>query len=305
MGRHSIFKKPMTPKQRQQRRRDKLKREAETLKRAHSRARRAASRAAPEIEPVFATGDCRTVLPPLVSTNSAALVLADPYWPDWLVEPAKPSPFRPDEGWASWVGEFAERILIPNGSLLCWIGSENYLTICNTIVAAGEGRLFFKRPLAMEHDAQRLIRGDFVRCGACFIAWFMKAPARRRAFSTTENGETKLITPTVQNLIKGATTKELHEWSQGDAAWQWIEPLTAPGELVVDLFSGSGEWGWIAAGMGRRYIGVDVGGEGGSTACAMDNPNHQNGIRRRLPVDRRPPTEGGAGVRGETMGAPK
>jgi DNA modification methylase len=45
--------------------------------------------------------------------------------------------------------------------------------------------------------------------------------------------------------------------------WQWFEPLTDPGDLVVDPFCGSGEWGHIIAAMGRRWIGADV-EEGGS-----------------------------------------
>jgi hypothetical protein len=38
---------------------------------------------------------------------------------------------------------------------------------------------------------------------------------------------------------------------------QWIEPLTAPGELIIDPCCAAGEWGWIAGGMGRRYVGSD------------------------------------------------
>jgi DNA modification methylase len=62
--------------------------------------------------------------------------------------------------------------------------------------------------------------------------------------------------------------KSLHPFQQGDAVWQWIEPLTDPGDLVVDPFSGSGEWGWIAGQMGRRYIGCDV-AKGGSTRIVV------------------------------------
>jgi hypothetical protein len=190
------------------------------------------------------------MLPPIIEPASAALVLADPYWPDW-------------QEYAPWVTDFAERVLIPNGSLLCWIGGANYREIINTIAA----RLEYVWPLTMLHDNQGLHRGIFVRQGGCAVAWFMKAPAQRRSFPATENGATKLITPIVQSVIKGARDKELHPWQQGDAVWQWIEPLTAPGELIVDPFAGSGEWGRIAGQMGRQYVGCDL-VEGGSTECA-------------------------------------
>jgi DNA modification methylase len=62
--------------------------------------------------------------------------------------------------------------------------------------------------------------------------------------------------------------KELHPWQQGDAIWQWIEPLTDPGDLIIDPFCGSGEWGHIVAAMGRRFIGCDI-VEGGSTRIVI------------------------------------
>jgi hypothetical protein len=62
------------------------------------------------------------------------------------------------------------------------------------------------------------------------VLWFTKG-ARRNS----------LIVPT---LARGSgKDKSLHSWQQGDAVWQWIKPLTDPGDLVVDPFAGSGEWG--------------------------------------------------------------
>jgi hypothetical protein len=54
----------------------------------------------------------------------------------------------------------------------------------------------------------------------------------------------------------------LHPWQQRDAVKQWIEPLTDPGDLVVDPFYGSGEWGHICGAMGRKWIGSDDGSAG-------------------------------------------
>jgi hypothetical protein len=128
------------------------------------------------------------------------------------------------------VGAVARRLRRPGPDperlLLCWIGGANYLEICNTIAK----RLNYVWPLTMHHDAQRLYRGMFIRFGGCAVAWFMKPPAQRRSFPVIENGIERRITPVVQSVIKGTQNKALHEWAQGDAAWQWIEPLTAPGQ---------------------------------------------------------------------------
>ena len=62
--------------------------------------------------------------------------------------------------------------------------------------------------------------------------------------------------------------KLAHPWAQGDGGiWPLIEHLTEPGELILDPFCGSAEWGRIATSMGRRWIGADI-AEGGTTSIA-------------------------------------
>jgi hypothetical protein len=111
----------------------------------------------------------------------------------------------------------------------------------------------------MRHTAERPVlgAGKFIRNGFRPVLWFSKGPRRNQ-----------LIVPTLAR--SSAKDKSLHPWQQGDAVWQWIEPLTDPGELVVDPFYGSGEWGWICAAMGRRWIGCDV-VEGGSATVGKRN----------------------------------
>jgi DNA modification methylase len=46
-----------------------------------------------------------------------------------------------------------------------------------------------------------------------------------------------------------------------------IKHLTNPGELIVDPFAGTAEWGRIAHKMGRRWLGADI-ARGGTTAIA-------------------------------------
>jgi hypothetical protein len=98
------------------------------------------------------------------------------------------------------------------------------------------------------------MRGEFVRIGARPVLWF--TAGRRRS---------KSMVPTCAR--GNGKDKSLHPWQQSDAVWQWIEPLTDPGDLVVDPFYGSGEWGHICAAMGRKWIGADI-VEGGSTRIA-------------------------------------
>lgn len=62
-------------------------------------------------------------------------------------------------------------------------------------------------------------------------------------------------------------TRERHTWEQaeGPAAY-YIEALTERGELVVDPFLGSGTFAYVAAELGRRFIGCDVDPEAVSTS---------------------------------------
>ena len=139
-----------------------------------------------------------------------------------------------------WLGDFAARVLVPGGSLVCYTGIFTWYR--NACILAEQLR---PRPLLfMPHTAERPLLGEFVRIGGCPVLWFSKGPRRNQ-----------LIVPTLAR--SSGKDKSLHPWQQGDAVWQWIEPLTDPGELIVDPFYGSGEWGHICGEMGRKWIGSD------------------------------------------------
>jgi hypothetical protein len=217
--------------------RAKLCRQAEEAKYAESRERRAASRAAPPIPPEFRVGDCREVLHD-IAAESVALVLTDPPWGS------------ASEPLYHWLAEFAARVLVPGGSLICYTG----ITTWFRDAAIFAGRLQPRPLLHMPHSQERSMQGEFVRIGGRPVLWFSKGERRNR-----------LIVPTV---TRGTKDKELHRWQQGDAVWQWIEPLTDPGDLVVDPFCGSGEWGHTCAAMGRKWIGSDTHPNGSTTVTA-------------------------------------
>jgi hypothetical protein len=239
MGRPPLRKRGSFTATERQRRWRRKNRKAEvaaatSAKYAASRERRAASRAAPPIAPEFRIGDCREVLAD-IAAESAALVLTDPPWGN-ASEPL----YR-------WLADFAARVLVPGGSLLCFTGLTTWCRDAAILAAHLQPRPLLHVP----HTAERPMRGEFVRIGGRPVLWFSKGPRRNQ-----------LMVPTV---IRGAKDKSLHPWQQGDAVWQWIEPLTDPGDLVVDPFCGCGEWGHICAAMGRRWIGCDL-VAGGSTA---------------------------------------
>jgi hypothetical protein len=229
--------KPRTSTQRWRKWRDSRKAEEETAKYAASRERRAKSRAAPPIPPEFRIGDCREELN--IAANSTTLVLTDPPWDnkaEWCYR---------------WLGDFAARVLMPGGSLICFIGGlTSWREVANLL---GE-RLQDQPLLHMPLTQVRPLPGLFVRPEIRDVLWFSKG--RRR---------NQLIVPTLAR--SSGKDKSLHPWQQGDAVWQWIEALTDPGDLVIDPFAGSGEWGHICAAMGRRWIGCDI-KEGGSTTIA-------------------------------------
>jgi hypothetical protein len=149
-----------------------------------------------------------------------------------------------------WLGEFAARVLMPGRSLLCFTGNTTWFRDASIFA----GRLQPRPLLHMPHTSEQPMPGEFARIGGRPVLWFTKGPRRNQ-----------LMVPTV---IHGSKDKALHPWQQGDAVWQWIEPLTDPGDLVVDPFCGSGEWGHICGAMGRKWTGCDI-EKGGSTRIVV------------------------------------
>jgi site-specific DNA-methyltransferase (adenine-specific) len=231
-------RKPLTATQRQRRWRAKKYAATEMAKYMASRERRRLSRAAPQIEPEFRLGDCREILRD-IEAASVALVLTDPPWGN------------ANEPLYRWLADFAARVLIPGGSLICCTGSTTWCRDAAIFAEHLQSRPVLFTPLTHE---QRLL-GEFVRIGARPILWFSKGRRRNKHF-----------VPTLAR--SSGKDKALHPWQQGDAVWQWIEPLTGPGDLVLNPFCGSGEWGHICGAMGRRWIGCDI-VEGGSTRIVV------------------------------------
>jgi hypothetical protein len=240
MGRRPEGKRPKPASVWQARWRAKVRRreaEAEEAE-AYAESWRGIARLALPVAPEFRVGDAREVLRD-IAPDSVALVLTDPPWGD------DARPLIP------WLADFAERVLVPGGSLLCFMGGAHLLTAAREF----ERSLSYCRHLVMLHDLHVYFRRQAVRVCHRDVLWFVKGDRRPLG------GQVR----TVQSAIRWIRSdKSAHPWQKGPAVWQWIEPLTEPADLIVDPFCGSGEWGRLAGQMGRRFIGSDL-REGGST----------------------------------------
>jgi hypothetical protein len=174
-------------------------------------------------------GDCRVVLAD-VPDNSVPLVLTDPPYGD----DAEPL-YR-------WLAQWAARVLIPGGSLVCYTGQSRL----DRDMRIMSEHLRWWWLMIMPHDQSQRLPGKFIIAGFKPVLWYVKDHRRGRT-----------LVPDV--LQSPARDKELHNWSQGDGGVSAIiEHLTEPGELIIDPFAGAAAWGERAATMGRRWLGADV-----------------------------------------------
>jgi DNA methylase len=232
MGRRSINKKPMTPTQYQRRWRANVKRKAALAAYEARREQRRIARGTNEgsAEPVR-IGRAQEVLAD-IADNSAALIFTDPPYAD------EATPLY------HWLGEFAMRTLIPGGSLICFTGGFGVSRYTSAFLAAG---LREWRQLTFLHDQSKRDLAMGVYADSKPVLWFVKGKSRRnkQMFST-------VLTSTWRN-------KEAHKWGQGEGGIApVVERLVRRGELVVDPFAGTGEWGDICASLGCRWIGADI-----------------------------------------------
>jgi len=198
---------------------------------AEGAARRARSRAAAPIldDLDLRIGDCREVLAD-VPDNSVPLILTDPPYGD-EAEPLY-----------GWLAEFAARVLIPGGSLICYTGHSRL----DRDMAILSERLRYWWLLVMPHDQAQRLAGKFVIVNFKPVLWYVKEFRRGRS-----------LVPDM--LLSPKREKEQHNWGQGDGGvGPLIEHLTDPGELIVDPFAGTGTWGKRAHAMGRQWLGADI-----------------------------------------------
>lgn len=180
-------------------------------------------------------GDFRDVLGD-IEPGTVALVLTDPPYP------AQYLPLWSD------LGKFAALNLVEGGSLVSYCGQS---ILPQALGRLGE-HLRYWWTIALVHGQTQMIPGKFVSAGWKPLLWFVRDHRRDKAM--------------LSDHVKGGTPRKTMPTGD-DGSWaQSIEPLepiisalTAPGDLIVDPFSGSGTVGIAATRFGRRFVGAEIG----------------------------------------------
>jgi 16S rRNA G966 N2-methylase RsmD len=194
----------------------------------------AAERPEPEPEDLdIRHGDFREVLH--VEPQTVALVLTDPPYP------AEYLPL-----WAE-LGAFAKIALIDGGSLIAYCGQA----ILPDALDRLRPHLRYWWTIALQHGQSQMIPGKWISAGWKPLVWFVAG----------QRGTQTMLADTIHGGTPRKTipTGDDGSWAQSvEAVEPIISALTAPGDLIVDPFAGSGTVGIAATRFGRRFIGAEL-----------------------------------------------
>jgi site-specific DNA-methyltransferase (adenine-specific) len=164
-----------------------------------------------------------------VAPEVASLVVADPPWNDLAA-------------WSQ-IGEFAARVLKPNGTLLAYIGNRHCFEAIDHLSANLQPvRLAF---LPATHEEQ------WDPIAHCHEAGSFMLIMAKGTF--TPEGEWS-------NMVEAPVEGERWHRFQRPLAnvRHYLEAFTRPGDLVVDPYSGSGTTAVACALTGRSFVGSDI-----------------------------------------------
>lgn len=179
-------------------------------------------------------GDFRDVLGQ-VGPGSVALVLTDPPYPSEYL------PLWDD------LGAWSAEALVEGGSLVAYSGQGNLLDVTDRL----RRHLRYWWQLVLIHGQSQMIPGKWVSAGYKPLLWFVREHRAGRAMlaDTVRGGTPRKTVPTGDD----------GSWAQGvEELAPIISALTAPGDLIVDPFAGSGTVGLAALRFGRRFIGAEI-----------------------------------------------
>jgi hypothetical protein len=165
-----------------------------------------------------------------IPDNSVDLCIADP------VYTRKSVPIYYD------LGAVAARVLVPGGSLICYVGG---VQLPEALDRLGE-HLRFWWSIAVRHAGTPTVLPDRgVNARWKQMLWLTKGSRRDRSIF-------------IDDLIESRQEKQLHPWQQSTIeAEHLINALTAPGDLVLDPMTGSGTVPCAAKRLGRKWLGID------------------------------------------------
>lgn len=217
----------------------------QTLREAESTLWRGMSKNAPVLEEgmELRIGNCREVLAD-IPDNSVSMVLTDP--PYGNVEGVEPL-YR-------WLAEFAARVLIPGGSMICLTGQINF----NRDIRIFDQYLTYHWTIARFAQSRHAV----IHTRGVLVGW------KPMLWYTKQGRWGKQQVYDVINCAPESVPDYLdHDWQQStEGIDRLVTELTQPGELIVDPFAGTCAWGRTVAGLGRRWIGSDI-VEGGTTVA--------------------------------------
>ena len=171
-----------------------------------------------------------------IEPGSVALILTDPPYPEKYL--------------ALWdeLGCFASKALTDGGSLIAYCGQS----ILPGAIGQLHLHLRYWWTLALVHNyGSQMLPGKNVSIGWKPLLWYVNG---HRATSTMMPDRIAGSAPR-----KGLDTGDTGDWAQGVAELEpIISALTAPGDLIVDPFAGSGTTGVAAMRFGRRFIGATL-----------------------------------------------
>lgn len=181
------------------------------------------------------SGDFRDVLGN-VKPCSTVLVLTDPPYPvEYL-------PLWSD------LAKFSALALVDGGSLVSYCGQSILPDAMDRLGA----HLRYWWTLALTHSSgSQMLPGKFVSVGWKPLIWYVKDRRRDNAMvpDRIAGSPPRKTTPTGDDGT----------WAQGvDELASIISALTAPGDLILDPFAGSGTVGIAATRFGRRFIGATL-----------------------------------------------
>ena len=143
---------------------------------------------------------------------------------------------------------FAERVLIPGGSLITYLGDYAMPAVCELI---GRSSLSFHWPLVCVHTGQtaHFNFGPYqsLKVKNKLLLWYRKSGKLHRQDEF------------IDTLIYSEQEKDTHDWQQGTIEASYlIDKLTHPGELIVDPFCGGGTTCVAAKQLGRNYCAFEI-----------------------------------------------